>query len=166
MKRSHSSIIAVPSPLGVTQLVPLSPSVTPPSSTSLTSSTAVTTKRMDHLSWDDYFMWNAQLASLRSKDPSTQVGACIVDTDQHIVSIGYNGFPRDCSDDVLPWARTTESGDPLETKYREFSANFFFFYLLSILCPHTLTQYSLPSPSPYLIICSLCRACRSECYIK
>lgn len=119
MKRSHSSITDIPSPLASTQLIP---SLMPPTSSSPSSSTATattTTKRTDHLSWDDYFMWNAQLASLRSKDPSTQVGACIVDADQRIVSIGYNGFPRDCSDDVLPWARASESGDPLETKYRE-----------------------------------------------
>lgn len=82
------------------------------------SSTVASSKRAEALSWDDYFMWSAQLASLRSKDPSTQVGACIVDADQRIVSIGYNGFPRGCSDDVLPWARTSPTSDPLETKYR------------------------------------------------
>jgi len=82
------------------------------------SNTVASSKRAEALSWDDYFMWSAQLASLRSKDPSTQVGACIVDADQRIVSIGYNGFPRGCSDDVLPWARTSPTSDPLETKYR------------------------------------------------
>lgn len=76
---------------------------------------ASTYKRSDVISWDDYFMAVAFLSSLRSKDPSTQVGACIVNADQRIVGIGYNGFPRGCSDDVLPWARQAE--DPLETKY-------------------------------------------------
>jgi deoxycytidylate deaminase len=55
------------------------------------------------------------LASMRSKDPSTQVGACIVDSRKRIVGIGYNGFPTGCSDDVLPWARVAE--DELDTKY-------------------------------------------------
>ena len=54
---------------------------------------------------------------MRSKDPSTQVGACIVDADQHIVGVGYNGFPRGCSDDDLPWARASASGSALDTKY-------------------------------------------------
>jgi dCMP deaminase len=57
----------------------------------------------------------AFLSSLRSKDPNTQVGACIVNSDKRIVGIGYNGFPRGCSDDELPWARENE--DPLQTKY-------------------------------------------------
>jgi dCMP deaminase len=52
---------------------------------------------------------------MRSKDPNTQVGACIVDSDQHIVGVGYNGFPRGCSDDALPWARSAAS--ELDTKY-------------------------------------------------
>ncbi len=52
------------------------------------------------LSWDDFFIFTASLAAKRSKDPSTQVGACIVDADNRILSIGYNGFPRGCSDDV------------------------------------------------------------------
>ena len=113
----------------------------------------ITTKRHDYLKWDDTFMWMAMLAAQRSKDPSTQVGACgggaawsrerargaavrttvrcmggrvrltppaqvgacIVDEDNRILSIGYNGMPRGCSDDVLPWAR--EAPDPLDTKY-------------------------------------------------
>jgi dCMP deaminase len=57
----------------------------------------------------------AFLSSMRSKDPHTQVGACIVNVDKRIVGIGYNGFPRGCSDDELPWAR--EASDPLDTKY-------------------------------------------------
>lgn len=52
---------------------------------------------------------------MRSKDPSTQVGACIVDPRKRVVGIGYNGFPTGCSDDILPWARTAE--DELDTKY-------------------------------------------------
>lgn len=69
-------------------------------------------KRTDNLSWDDYFMSVAFLSAQRSKDPSTQVGACIVDKENRIVGIGYNGFPRGCSDDALPWAREGE-----DTKY-------------------------------------------------
>jgi deoxycytidylate deaminase len=73
------------------------------------------TKRNDAISWDDYFMAVAFLSAMRSKDPSTQVGACIVDGDKRIVGIGYNGFPRGCSDDELPWSREAE--DELDTKY-------------------------------------------------
>ena len=71
-------------------------------------------KRQDVLQWDDYFMAIAFLAAKRSKDPSTQVGACIVNSDKRIVGVGYNGFPRGCSDDVLPWDREGDFGD---TKY-------------------------------------------------
>jgi dCMP deaminase len=74
----------------------------------------MTTKRTDYLSWDDYFMAVAQLSALRSKDPNTQVGACIVNARKRIIGIGYNGFPTGCSDDQLPWAR---EGAYLETKY-------------------------------------------------
>ena len=73
-----------------------------------------TEKRMDYLTWDEYFMGVAMLAGMRSKDPNSQVGACIVSEDNCILSIGYNGFPRGCSDDAFPWAR---EGDPLENKY-------------------------------------------------
>ena len=62
-------------------------------------------KRNDYISWDEYFMGVAKLASLRSKDPNSQVGACIVGQDNKILSLGYNGFPRGCSDDEFPWAR-------------------------------------------------------------
>jgi len=72
-------------------------------------------KRESYLSWDSYFMSVAFLSAMRSKDPSTQVGACIVSTDNKIVGIGYNGFPHGCSDDTLPWAR--EAPDWLDTKY-------------------------------------------------
>ena len=62
-------------------------------------------KRSDYLTWDEYFMGIAFLSAQRSKDPNTQVGACIVDENKCIIGIGYNGFPRGCSDAVLPWAR-------------------------------------------------------------
>lgn len=62
-------------------------------------------KRTDYINWDEYFMGVAILASHRSKDPNTQVGACIVDRDKIILSTGYNGFPYGCSDDVYPWER-------------------------------------------------------------
>ncbi len=71
-------------------------------------------KRTDYLSWDDYFMGVALLSAHRSKDPNTQVGACIVNEQSKIIGIGYNGFPIGCSDDILPWDR---EGEPLETKY-------------------------------------------------
>jgi len=72
-------------------------------------------KRSDPIKWDDYFMAIAFLSSMRSKDPSTQVGACIVNPDKRIVGMGYNGFPRGCSDDELPWCRQAEN--ELDTKY-------------------------------------------------
>jgi dCMP deaminase len=71
-------------------------------------------KRQDYLSWDEYFMGLAMLSSMRSKDPSTQVGACIVNKEKKIVGIGYNGFPIGCEDDEFPWEREGEWG---ETKY-------------------------------------------------
>jgi dCMP deaminase len=76
---------------------------------------ATTRKKPDYLSWDDYFMSMAFLTAQRSKDPNTQVGACIVDGNKRIVGLGYNGFPSGCSDDFLPWAREAES--ELHTKY-------------------------------------------------
>jgi dCMP deaminase len=72
-------------------------------------------KRTDYISWDDYFMGIAMLSAKRSKDPNTQVGACIVSPENKIVGIGYNGFPKGCSDDELPWGREGESN--LDTKY-------------------------------------------------
>lgn len=71
-------------------------------------------KRTDNLTWDEYFMSVALLSAQRSKDPSTQVGACIANKQNKIVGVGYNGFPRGCSDDELPWGR---EGDFLSTKY-------------------------------------------------
>ena len=71
-------------------------------------------RRTDYISWDEYFMGIALLSSQRSKDPGTQVGACIVSPEKRILTVGYNGMPSGCSDDDFPWERT---GDPLETKY-------------------------------------------------
>ena len=65
-------------------------------------------KRTDYISWDEYFMGVAKLAACRSKDPSTQVGACIVSPDDIIISTGYNGMPKGCSDDEFPWNRDGE----------------------------------------------------------
>ena len=72
-------------------------------------------KRKDYISWDEYFMGVALLAAQRSKDPSTQVGACIVDTSNRILSTGYNGFPYGCDDEEYPWCRQGES--VVQTKY-------------------------------------------------
>ena len=69
-------------------------------------------KRTDYISWDEYFMGVAMLAARRSKDPSTQVGACIVSQDNIIISTGYNGMPKGCSDDEFPWDR-----EGAQTKY-------------------------------------------------
>ena len=66
------------------------------------------------ITWDEYFMGLAHLSALRSKDPNTQVGACIVDAENKVVSIGYNGMPRGCSDNEFPWER---EGSFLNTKY-------------------------------------------------
>ncbi|MDO4589122.1 MAG: dCMP deaminase family protein [Fusobacterium sp.] len=71
-------------------------------------------KREDYIEWDEYFMGIALLSAKRSKDPNTQVGACIVNTDKRIVGVGYNGLPKGCSDDEFPWER---EGDFLDTKY-------------------------------------------------
>ncbi|MEG0424060.1 MAG: dCMP deaminase family protein [Erysipelotrichaceae bacterium] len=71
-------------------------------------------KREDVLTWDEYFMGLAHLSALRSKDPSTQVGAVIVSPQKKVVGIGYNGFPNGCSDDEFPWGR---EGDYEATKY-------------------------------------------------
>ena len=71
-------------------------------------------KRENYLSWDNYFMAIAKLSAMRSKDPSTQVGACIVSSDNRILSMGYNGAPNGLNDDEFPWDR---EGEPLNTKY-------------------------------------------------
>lgn len=71
-------------------------------------------KRLDYISWDEYFMGVAMLSAKRSKDPNTQVGCAIVNSDKKIIGIGYNGFPKSISDDELPWER---EGNFLDTKY-------------------------------------------------
>ena len=71
-------------------------------------------QRKEYLNWDQYFMGVAKLSALRSKDPSTQVGACIVGDDNRILSIGYNGTPNGFDDKCFPWDR---EGEPLNTKY-------------------------------------------------
>lgn len=71
-------------------------------------------KRKDYISWDEYFMSIAVLTAKRSKDPNTQVGACIVSKDNRILACGYNGAPNGFHDDQFPWKR---EGNALDTKY-------------------------------------------------
>ncbi|HIX68851.1 MAG TPA: dCMP deaminase family protein [Candidatus Anaerostipes excrementavium] len=71
-------------------------------------------KRKDYISWDQYFMGIALLSAQRSKDDHTQVGACLVNDHNKILSVGYNGMPIGCNDDDMPWER---EGEPLDTKY-------------------------------------------------
>lgn len=75
----------------------------------------VVTKRIGYLEWSEYFMATAFLAAQRSKDPSTQVGAVIVNAERKIVGIGYNGFPTGCDDDAFPWNKL--GSDPMQLKY-------------------------------------------------
>ncbi len=72
-------------------------------------------KRENYISWDEYFMGISMLSAMRSKDPNTQVGACIVSDDNKIMSVGYNGFPQGCSDDEFPWERSADNQN--DTKY-------------------------------------------------
>ena len=72
-------------------------------------------KREDYITWDEYFMGIALLSAERSKEPSTQVGACIVSENNKILSTGYNGMPIGCNDDEMPWER--EADKPNDTKY-------------------------------------------------
>lgn len=74
----------------------------------------MTGKRTDYISWDEYFMGIAYLSAMRSKDPNTQVGACIVSRENKILSMGYNGFPTGCDDDEFPWTR---EGGLCDSKY-------------------------------------------------
>ena len=69
--------------------------------------------REDYLNWDEFFMGVAMMAARRSKDPSSQVGACLVDDDRKVVSIGYNGMPRGIDDEAIPWGQ----GQCLDSKY-------------------------------------------------
>ena len=71
-------------------------------------------KRKNYLNWDEYFMSIAKLTAGRSKDPNTQVGACIVGSDNRVLSTGYNGAPNNFDDDIFPWDR---EGNPIDTKY-------------------------------------------------
>ncbi len=71
-------------------------------------------KRTDYITWDEYFMGIALLSAQRSKDNNTQVGACIVNHENKILSLGYNGMPTGCDDDEMPWER---DGEPINTKY-------------------------------------------------
>lgn len=71
-------------------------------------------KRQDYITWDEYFMGVALLSAKRSKDPSTQVGACIVNDKNKIVGAGYNGLPVGCNDDEFPWDK---EGEYMHTKY-------------------------------------------------
>ena len=68
---------------------------------------------MDVISWDEYFMGIALLSAMRSKDPNTKVGACIVDDDNKVVSIGYNGMPRKIDESKISWNK----GEGLDSKY-------------------------------------------------
>lgn len=72
-------------------------------------------KREDYISWDEYFMGVALLSAMRSKDPNTQVGACVASKDHKVITMGYNGMPIGLSDDLMPWER--EGEDPLDNKY-------------------------------------------------
>ncbi len=71
-------------------------------------------KRSNYIGWDAYFMGVEELSAKRSKDPNTQVGACIVSKDKKILSVGYNGAPNGYNDEILPWDR---EGSFIDTKY-------------------------------------------------
>ena len=82
----------------------------------------MSTKRQDYISWDEYFMGVAMLSAMRSKDPNTQVGACIVSEEHKILSMGYNGFPLGCSDDEFPWNREGEDNKYFYTTHSALNA--------------------------------------------
>ena len=106
---------------------------------------AKTAKRTDYLTWDEYFMAVAFLSAQRSKDPSSQVGACVVNQDKKIVGIGYNGMPNGCSDDELPWAR--HASNELDTKYPYGKMDYQVYKLIIIakVLIHRLSIFSLSS---------------------
>ena len=79
-------------------------------------------KREDYISWDEYFMGVAMLSAMRSKDPNTQVGACIVSPEHKILSMGYNGFPTGCSDDEFTWEREGEDNKYFYSTHSELNA--------------------------------------------
>lgn len=68
-------------------------------------------EKSNHITWDQYFMSIALVSAMRSKDPRKKVGACIVDPNKRIASVGYNGFPNGCSDDIFPWNRSDDKTD-------------------------------------------------------
>ena len=80
------------------------------------------TRREDYFCWDEYFRGVAMLSGMRSKDPNTQVGACIVSNEHKILSMGYNGFPAGCSDDEFPWDREGEDNKYFYTTHSELNA--------------------------------------------
>lgn len=84
--------------------------------------THMSTKRQDYISWDEYFMGVAMLSGMRSKDPNTQVGACIVSDKHKILSMGYNGFPTGCSDDDFPWVREGDDNKYFYSTHSELNA--------------------------------------------
>lgn len=79
-------------------------------------------KRQNFLNWEDYFMSIALVSAQRSKDPVTQVGACIINEDKRIVGVGYNGFPSGCSDDEFPWGKDSEDSKHLYVIHAEGNA--------------------------------------------
>lgn len=79
-------------------------------------------ERKDHISWDEYFMGIAFLSAMRSKDPNTQVGCCIVSPTNRILSVGYNGFPNGIPDEEFPWCREGEDNKYLYTAHSELNA--------------------------------------------
>lgn len=79
-------------------------------------------KREDYIGWDEYFMGVAMLSAMRSKDPNTQVGACIVSSEHKILSMGYNGFPTGCSDDEFTWNREGEDNKYFYSTHSELNA--------------------------------------------
>lgn len=81
-----------------------------------------TKKREDYIGWDEYFMGVAMLSAMRSKDPNTQVGACIVSPEHKILSMGYNGFPTGCSDDEFTWNREGEDNKYFYSTHSELNA--------------------------------------------
>ena len=79
-------------------------------------------ERTDHISWDEYFMGVAMLSAMRSKDPNTQVGACIVSENNRILSMGYNGLPNGLPDEEFPWNRDGEENKYFYTTHSELNA--------------------------------------------
>ena len=79
-------------------------------------------ERTNHISWDEYFMGIAMLSAMRSKDPNTQVGACIVSENNRILSMGYNGLPNGLPDTEFPWNREGEDNKYFYTTHSELNA--------------------------------------------